>query len=315
MNFYLVYGDDKGILNREIDDIKKKIGIGEDDVIFYSIEEAEDITREALTMSLFSSKKMLIIDSTSYLSEKKEVNNIKLLEDYFEHYNENSYLVFTSNGDSVDSRKKLVKLISSKGKVLKTEASNDYLMRYVKDYLKDQDYKMDGITITYFLGRSGNNIDNITNELDKLMLYKMDDKIITKEDVTLLVEDEMENSIYDLVGSILKDNKEMAMKLYNKFIQNGMDASQIIVILSSQMRLLLQVKMLYNKGKSNQEIADILEIRNIYRVKYLVSDSYYYTDGMLIKYISKLADMDRDIKLGKIDGNIFLQLFIIEKDM
>lgn len=315
MNFYLVYGDDKGILNREINDIKKKIGIGEDDVIFYSIEEAEDITREALTMSLFSSKKMLIIDSTSYLSEKKEVNNIKLLEDYFEHYNENSYLVFTSNGNSVDSRKKLVKLISSKGKVLKTEASNDYLMRYVKDYLKDQDYKMDAITITYFLGRSGNNIDNITNELDKLMLYKMNDKIITKEDVTLLVEDEMENSIYDLVGSILKDNKEMAMKLYNKFIQNGMDASQIIVILSSQMRLLLQVKMLYNKGKSNQEIADILEIRNIYRVKYLVSDSYYYTEEMLIKYISKLADMDRDIKLGKIDGNIFLQLFIIEKDM
>ena len=49
------------------------------------------------------------------------------------------------------------------------------------------------------------------------------------------------------------------MKLYYNFINNGMDVSQIIAIIASQIRLLFQVKRLYNSGKSNEEIAKILE--------------------------------------------------------
>ena len=53
-----------------------------------------------------------------------------MLEDYFEHYNPNSYLVFISNKDTIDSRKKLVKLISSKGVSKKIEATDEYLNKY-----------------------------------------------------------------------------------------------------------------------------------------------------------------------------------------
>ena len=86
---------------------------------------------------MFSSNKLIIIDSTSYLSEKKEVSNIGCLEDYFNNYNSNSYLLFISNSSSIDSRKKLVKLISGKGEIKKIEATSDYLIHYVKDYLDD----------------------------------------------------------------------------------------------------------------------------------------------------------------------------------
>ena len=36
-NFYLLYGDDKAILNKEINDLKKKISINDDAVIYYDI--------------------------------------------------------------------------------------------------------------------------------------------------------------------------------------------------------------------------------------------------------------------------------------
>lgn len=314
-NFYLLYGEDKAILNKEIDDLKKKLSINEDDVIGYNIENVNDIINEALTVSMFSLNKFIIIDSMSYLSDKKEVENINLLEDYFNHYNSNSYLVFVSHKDSVDSRKKLVKLISGKGEVKKVEASSDYLKKYVLDYLTSNGYKMSNFDITYLLTRVGNNIDNVTNELDKLMLYKIDDKIITKDDITKLVEENIDNTVYDLVSAILKNENSKAIKLYNNFTDNGMDSSQIIAVIASQIRLLFQVKRLYNKGKSNDEIAKILEFKSVYRVKYILSDSYYYTEEDLLKYLSKLSDLDRDIKLGMADGKTFLELFIIEKDM
>ena len=99
------------------------------------------------------------------------------------------------------------------------------------------------------------------------------------------------------------------------FTENGMDVSQIIAIIAAQIRLLFQVKRLYNSGKSNDEIAKILEFKSVYRVKYLLSDSYYYSEDDLLKYLLKLADIDRDIKLGNVNGNTLLELFIVQKDM
>lgn len=312
-NFYLLYGDDKAILNKEINDLKKKISINDDAVIYYDIIDINNIVDEALTIGMFSSDKLIIIDSTSYLSEKKEVSNISYLEDYFNNYNSNSYLLFISNSSSIDSRKKLVKLISGKGEIKKIEATSDYLVHYVKDYLDD--YEISGINISYFLSRCGTNINNINNELDKLKLYKLDDKVITKDDIELLVEENMDSSVYDLVNSLLKNDSGRAIKLYREFTENGMDVSQIIAIIAAQIRLLFQVKRLYNSGKSNDEIAKILEFKSVYRVKYLLSDSYYYSEDDLLKYLLKLADIDKDIKLGNVNGNALLELFIVQKDM
>lgn len=312
-NFYLLYGDDKAILNKEINDLKKKILINDDAVIYYDIIDINNIVDEALTIGMFSSDKLIIIDSTSYLSEKKEVSNISYLEDYFNNYNSNSYLLFISNSSSIDSRKKLVKLISGKGEIKKIEATSDYLVHYVKDYLDD--YEISGINISYFLSRCGTNINNINNELDKLKLYKLDDKVITKDDIELLVEENMDSSVYDLVNSLLKNDSGRAIKLYREFTENGMDVSQIIAIIAAQIRLLFQVKRLYNSGKSNDEIAKILEFKSVYRVKYLLSDSYYYSEDDLLKYLLKLADIDKDIKLGNVNGNALLELFIVQKDM
>ena len=309
----MIIGDDKAILNKEINDLKKKISINDDAVIYYDIIDVNNIVDEALTIGMFSSNKLIIIDSTSYLSEKKEVSNISCLEDYFNNYNSNSYLLFISNSSSIDSRKKLVKLISGKGEIKKIEATSDYLIHYVKDYLDD--YEISGINISYFLSRCGTNINNINNELDKLKLYKLDDKVITKDDIELLTQENMDNSVYDLVNSLLKNDSVRAIKLYREFTENGMDVSQIIAIIAAQIRLLFQVKRLYNSGKSNDEIAKILEFKSVYRVKYLLSDSYYYSEDDLLKYLLKLADIDRDIKLGNVNGNTLLELFIVQKDM
>lgn len=314
-NFYLLYSNDKSILNKEIDNIKNSIKVNGDDIICYDINSVEDIVNEAETISMFSNTKLLIINSDSYLSDKKEVNNINLLEDYFDNFNSNSYLLFVCNSDSIDSRKKLVKLISAKGMVKKVEATDEYLCDYVIKYLDNNGYKFSKLLATYLINRCGNNIDNLTNELDKLMLYKNDNKEITRDDINLITNENIDDSIFDLVGAIIKKDTSKAIKLYNNFVLEGMDASQIINMLASQIRVLFQVKRLYNQGKSNDEIAKILEFKSVYRVKYLLSDSYYYTEEDLLKYLSKLAELDHDIKLSLIDGNVGIELLIAKKDM
>ena len=314
-NFYLLYSSDGAILNKEINDLEKKLDISDNDIIYYNIDDIDGIINEASTIGMFSLNKFIIINMDSYFKDKKNIPNINLLENYFDSYNSNSYLVFVCNSDSIDSRKKIVNLIKKYGIVKKLEVNDNYLNDYVNNYLKDNGYKINNGDVVYFINRVGNNINNVTNELDKLMLYKINDKIINRNDIDLLTVENIDDSIYDLVNCILKNDNEKAIKLYNNFIDNGMDVNQIVAIIAAQIRLLYQVKRLYNSGKSNDEIAKILEFKSVYRVKYLLSDSYYYSESDLVKYLSKLADIDNAIKTSNGDGNMLMQLFIVKKDM
>lgn len=314
-NFYLLYSSDWAILNKEINDLEKKLDISDNDIIYYNIDDIDGIINEASTIGMFSLNKFIIINMDSYFKDKKDIPNINLLENYFDSYNSNSYLVFVCNSDSIDSRKKIVNLIKKYGIVKKIEVNDNYLNDYVNNYLKDNGYKINNGDVVYFINRVGNNINNVTNELDKLMLYKINDKIINRNDIDLLTVENIDDSIYDLVNCILKNDNEKAIKLYNNFIDNGMDVNQIVAIIAAQIRLLYQVKRLYNSGKSNDEIAKILEFKSVYRVKYLLSDSYYYSESDLVKYLSKLADIDNAIKTSNGDGNMLMQLFIVKKDI
>ena len=312
-NFYLYYGDDISLINNEVSKLKNKIGIS-GDIIYYDIENISDIVVESSTIGMFNPYKFIVIDTSSYFSSKKDMD-ISSLTNYFDNYNVNSYLIFTYGSSSIDSRRKLFKLISDKGVVKKLEANSEYLNDFISNYIKDNGYSMDMNSMSYLLSRCDNNIDNIRNELDKLMLYKLNDKVITREDISLLTIDDINDTVFELVSSILKNNNEKAMKLYYNFINNGMDVSQIIAVISNQIRLLFQVKRLYNSVKSNDEIAKILEFKSVYMVKYLLSDCYYYSEGDLLKYLSKLADIDKAIKTGNGDGRLLLELFIAKKDM
>lgn len=314
-NFYLLYSGDGAILNKEINDLEKKLDISDTDIIYYNIDDIDGIINEASTIGMFSLNKFIIINMDSYFKDKKDIPNINLLENYFDSYNSNSYLVFVCNSDSIDSRKKIVNLIKKYGIVKKLEVNDNYLNDYVNNYLKDNGYKINNGDVVYFINRVGNNINNVTNELDKLMLYKINDKIINRNDIDLLTVENIDDSIYDFVNCILKNDNEKAIKLYNNFIDNGMDVNQIVAIIAAQIRLLYQAKRLYNSGKSNDEIAKILEFKSVYRVKYLLNDSYYYSESDLVKYLSKLADIDNAIKTSNGDGNMLMQLFIVKKDM
>ena len=314
-NFYLLYSGDGAILNKEINDLEKKLDISDNDIIYYNIDDIDGIINEASTIGMFSLNKFIIINMESYFKDKKDIPNINLLENYFDSYNSNSYLVFVCNSDSIDSRKKIVNLIKKYGIVKKLEVNDNYLNDYVNNYLKDNGYKINNGDVVYFINRVGNNINNVTNELDKLMLYKINDKIINRNDIDLLTVENIDDSIYDLVNCILKNDNEKAIKLYNNFIDNGMDVNQIVAIIAAQIRLLYQVKRLYNSGKSNDEIAKILEFKSVYRVNYLLNDSYYYSESDLVKYLSKLADIDNAIKTSNGDGNMLMQLFIVKKDI
>lgn len=307
-NFYLIYGNDLGITNRYIDDIKKKLGIKEE--IRYNLDDfsLKDIIDDLSMVGMFEKNKLIICDNFNFQIDDKE------LLSYLDNYNRDNYLILVVNSDKVDSRKKLYKKLSSIGEIINVSDNKNYIKSYLKTYIQDNGYKIDSTTLDYFISRVGNNIDNATNEIDKMFLYKGSDKIINRNDVNDITIDNIEEEIYLLSESVIVGDTDRALSLYHKFINNGYDELSIITLLANQFRFLLQVKTLYDKGLDYNSIAKEIDAHP-YRVQKTIPKVYSYTKEELANYLSYLFDLDSGIKTGKLDKNLGLELFIINKNV
>lgn len=308
-NFYLIYGIDRSIVNNELNKVIKSLRV--DDIVKYDMNNSTilDVIEDASTVGLFSSNKIIILDDCYFFSANKSIDNIEELEAYIEKYNPNNYCIFISYTDKVDTRKKIYKLLKSNGKIIEqVNIDDNYLINYINDELNKEGYKMEDVN--YFINKVGKNLYNAKNELNKLMMYKLDTKNITNSDIDKITIRSIEEEIFALTDAVILKNTSKALSLLEEFLKKDYEEIQIIMLLASQFRFLFQVKRLLNKGKSEGEIARILEV-NPYRVKFTVKKLYSYTEGMLLDYISKLAKMDHDIKLGLVNKRIALELFII----
>lgn len=309
-NFYLIYGPDRSIINNEVEKIKRKLKIN--DIVQYDMPSTYllDVIEDASTIGLFSQNKIIILDDCYFLSANKTIDNIEELEKYIENYNPNNYCILTAYTDKIDTRKKIYKLLKKKAQIIEqTKVDDIYLTNYIKEELEKEKYQMEDIS--YFLNKVGKNLYNIKNELNKLMMYKIDSKIIKNKDIDKITIKSIEEEIFALTEAVIAKNTEKSLSLLEEFLNKNYEEVQIIILLASQFRFLFQVKRLLNKGKTESEIAKILEA-NPYRIKFTTKKLYHYTESILLDYIQKLAKMDHDIKLGLMNKKLALELFIIE---
>jgi DNA polymerase-3 subunit delta len=304
-NLYFIETDNNEILNIKVNEILKKNNLDINYLITYDMEEVNisDAIIDLDTYSLFNEQKIVLCKNCTFLgTSKSEIeHNIDLLEKYLNNPNPNNYLIISV--DKADGKKNIVKLIKEKCQVIETTID---LTTYIKEYTKD--YKMDSDVIRYLIINTQEDITHITNELDKLMALKYEEKEITKKDIDLVVIKKIDNNIFDLIDSIISKNKERSLKIYNEMINYGEDIFKIFVSLSNQIRLIYQVKVL--KNLTNDEIADKLKLKNVKQVAALRYKIDKYTNSELTSYLHKLAIMDEEIKLGKSIDTIVFPTFI-----
>ena len=306
-NFYVLYGPDRASIQFESKQLIKKIEAS--DIIKYDMKSItiDEVIDDAITIGMFSKKKTIILEDAYFLGANKTIENIERLENYIEHSNPNTICIFLSYMEKIDARKKINKLLN-KHKVIEIKKKDTTdLKKYIETILKENKYTMENIN--YFLDKVGTNLSNIKNELDKLMMYKINDKIILKDDIDKICIFTSEEEIFALTDAIVAKDMLTSFKLLEEFLNKNYDEIQIIMILASQFRFFYQVKRLLNKGKSESEIAKTLSA-NPYRIKFTIKKLYTYSENILLNYIQRIAKMDHDIKLGLMDKKLALELFI-----
>ena len=308
---YLLYGTVDYLINKTIDKIINDNKIDEFNVNKYDLTNSllTDIINDASSMSLFSDKKIIIVNNAYIFTgtnKKYTEQNTEELENYLNNINDNTILIFTTNNEKLDERKKITKLVKKNG-IVKDFNSIDNIS-LVKNLFED--YSISNDNVKYLISRVGEDSSILASEIEKIKIYKNDDKTITHDDITNLTTKSLEVNNFKLIDAIINKNKAEAFSLYQDRIKLNEEPIAIIISLANQIRIMYQVKQLYLEGYTENNIASILKIHP-YRVKLASQNARKYDSDILLNYLKQLADLDINIKTGKVDKTLGLELFII----
>ena len=241
MNNYLIEGDSFSIKNK-IEEIITNNNFKDSITSTYSLEEQSlDKPLEDLdTYSLLSNKKTIIINNIELIKKDENQNNIDHLLRYLDNPNNDNLLIITAN--KIDSKSTILKKIKEKTTYIKPEYKSEDI---IKNYLKD--YKISNVDINYLIELCNDNQIKIKNECDKLKMFCLETKTITRENIDEIVVKEFgdpQNQVFRFSRVIAENNKKEALKIFEELIDYGKHPIEILSLVSSQLRTLLQIKLI-----------------------------------------------------------------------
>lgn len=309
MNTYLIYGNDYGLIKREID----KITNGTSDVVKYDllVSNVSDVIEEASCMSLFGDKKVVIGENALFLTgTNTSVNHdIDYLTSYVNAENHDNIVILTVVQDKLDERKKIVKLLKKNVTVIHKETIDEKdLPKFVIKEFLNNGYKIDYKTASYFVDYVGKNVDILLSEINKMIIYKDTDKEIFIEDILNISSKGFNDNVFDLSDAIMKKDFKKIFSCYNDLMILKEEPIKIIALLASQFTLVYQSKLLSKEGFMSKDIASTLKVHP-YRVKLALETNY--PDFELKDILKKLHNLDYEIKTGKVDKIVGLENFLL----
>ena len=308
---YLIYGTDDYLINNKVDEIVKETKIDDISTSRYDLEidTISQVLDDCMTVSLFEDKKIVIVNNCNYFNRVKNNNedDITKLLNYLTNYNPSTLLILISRNETIDSVKKITKVMKENGKLVSLNETS--IVDTVKSLFKG--YKITTSNINLLIDRVGSDIGILATEIEKLKVYKIDDKEITKEDIINCATLNIDTDIFKFIDNIINNKKDEALKTYYELLKNNEEPIKIIALLASKFRLMYQANTLSKKGFNNNEISKMLGV-HAYPVKLAIEASRRYPEFVALTYLNALANLDTDIKTGEIDAKLGLELFIMK---
>ena len=314
-----IHGDDSFRSWHKLQDIKKKFKekvdiTGSNIVVMEGDDFDINLLREQiLSPALFSKERMIIIKNLLQqgLSKKNQEQVIELID----KADENIVVFWEFMSDS-DQLKKIIKtqlyqrLNREKFAQEFKNLSAVQLEKWVINHAKQEGTEIKQAVARSLISLTGNDLWHVYNELNKLILYKKD-KEITSKDLELLVEARVSDNIWLFTDSLAKNNKFQALKLFKNQLLVGSDPSELFGKMVWQFRILILVKEVLDKNDfTSSEIAKELGIHP-YVVQKSLSLVKNFTLPQLKRIYQLLLKTDIQMKTGTKNQELLLDLLIL----
>ena len=303
---YLLYGDEPFLVSSYKKRLKEAI-VGEDTMNFNYFEgknpDVKEIISLADTLPFFSERRLILIDGSGFFKGAQEE-----LGSYLATMPETTCMIFCES--EVDKRGKLYKKVKELGYAAElNKQESGELMRWAAGILSRDGKKITRQVMEYFLERTGDDMENIKTELEKLVCYAMDREVITKEDVDAVGTVHITNRIFEMVAAIVAGNTRRAMELYEDLLTLKEPPMRILFLIARQFNQLLQVKELANKGCDRKTIAAKVKVPPFAAGK-LMTQAKAFSRTQILSCVEMCVESEEAVKTGRLSDRLAVELLI-----
>lgn len=279
-----------------LEEIDKIVG-DSSNVISYDLDECSirDAIIDLDTVSLFGKKIVKVFGLD-------KIDDSDFLIKYFDNALDNVLILVSYK--ELDNRKKLTKVLKEKTEY-KEIFSYDF-NGYVKERLDG--FKMDFMTINLLVSYCDGDIKRLFNELEKLKLYKFNEKVITLDDVNRIVRKGYDSTIFNLIDEINSGDKEKIYSIYRELLMENETEEKILYTIANHYRLLYKVKI-KSMSMSDSEMIRIYRLHP-YRLTKLKEQCRLVSREKILFMLKGLSDVDINVKSGKMDISTGMFLFL-----
>lgn len=319
-SIYLFYGEELFLIENAVKKIKNQFGETIKGINFISIDDTniQELISDIETPAFGYEKKLIIARNTNILKregKRKSTELVKIREKLDDYIKENEdiikqtvILVFIE--EDVDSRFALYKTLDKIGTVCKVDFQKPIqLEKRMLSICNSYQVKIDNLTMKYFVETCGTNMQELINEIRKLIEYAGKDGTIKKEDIDLLTIKKLENVIFDLTDNLGKRETKKALEVLQNLINNKEPIQKILINLYNHFKKLYFTKLAVKNNKDLVSSLNLKPNQTFLTGKYKMQAGYF-KESELKKILQELRDLDYNYKNGLIDLNIGLEAIL-----
>ncbi len=280
--------------------LKQEIGSYSDvefQIVNAEARDAQSIFDLLGSQTLFVAQRGIIIKRLYKNKEKEKlIESILLL---LKNSQSSDYIFFWED-EKVRSTTKYYKFFKEKSLVEQYDELNKRsFMSWLKEELDVNSLELDTNSQKMLAEKSNYDPERCANEIKKLKL----DPDANLEDITNTIE----RDIWGLIDAINTKDKAKSMEILENLYSQNNDPNYILSMLARNLRQLTLVKHLAGQNKSFKEMCSILRIPP-FTLPQILNSSKQYELKNIVQIYKKLANLDFQIKTGKIDGQLGLTL-------
>ena len=164
-------------------------------------------------------------------------------------------------------------------------------------------------TLNYLLEIAGTNMQDLINEIRKLIEYAGENGEIKKEDIDSLSIKDMQAIIFDLTDYLGAKNTSKALEVLNNLIYNREPVQKIIITLYNHFKKVYLTKLALN---SRRDIVETLGLKpnQVFLTSKYRKQAEYFKETELENILKELIELDYDSKNGLIDLELGLKAIL-----
>ncbi len=310
INFYLLYGQNSGLIDETIDTILKPNF--SKNIFYYDeidlLSKIEEFKEEIFNKSFFENDKLIII---SRATDKI----LQVIEDIIQIQNDDLKIIIKTS--SLEKKSKLRNYFEKNKDTIIVpfyEDTHQSLIAIAQKFFYEKKIKISNQNINFIIERVKGNRINLKNELEKIYSLSLKKNFIEFEEIMKLTNLAENYSISELADQCLVKNKKKTLNILN---ENNSTHEDNILIIKTFLYKLKRLKWLKKELQIKNNSEDVISSYRppiFWKDKDLIRQQLkIWSLPQILSVIKEVNNIEMLIKKNSQISNVIINNFILEK--